>query len=84
MMNLHVDKIHNVVKMNIPLTTDNKKGKQVSFSHQFLSQATPNQRNQVALSSLPHNMNHIHIDNEAEETVLAISSLVSGKDLSDL
>ena len=30
-----------------------------------------------------HNLNHVHVDEEAVETALAISSLRSGKDLSD-
>ena len=30
-----------------------------------------------------HNLNHVHIDEEAMGTVLAISSLRSGKDLSN-
>ena len=30
-----------------------------------------------------HNINHVHIDEEAVETALAISSLQSGKDLPD-
>ena len=30
-----------------------------------------------------HNINHIHVDEEAVETTLAISSLRSGKDLPD-
>ena len=44
---------------------------------------TANPRNQGALSNLTHNVNHGHIDGEAVETTLAISSLQSGKDLSD-
>ena len=30
-----------------------------------------------------HNLNHVHVDEEAMETALAISSLQSGKDLPD-
>ena len=37
MMNSRVDEIQDVVKMNIPTLTDNKKGKQVSFSDQLPS-----------------------------------------------
>ena len=80
-MNSRMDKIHDFVKMNIPTMTDNKKGKQVSFSDQLPSQATINPRNQGASSSQMHNLNHVHVDEEAVETALAISSLQSGKDL---
>ena len=73
-MNSRVDEIQDFVKTNISLVTDNKKGKQVSFSDQLPSQATDNLRNQGALSSLTHNANHVHIDDEAMETLLAISS----------
>ena len=31
-----------------------------------------------------HNINHVHVDEEAVEATLAISSLWSGKDLPDL
>ena len=34
-MNSRVDEIHDFVKTNIPTSTDNKKGKQVSFSDQL-------------------------------------------------
>ena len=34
-------------------------------------------------SSLTHNVNYVHIDDEVFETTLAISSLQKGKDLSD-
>ena len=60
-----------------------KKGKQVTFTDQLPSQATANPRNQGASSSQTHNINHIHVDEEAVETALAISSLQSGKDLPD-
>ena len=66
--------------MNIPHTTYNEKGKQVSFSDQLPSQATSKVKNQGVLSSLAHNVNHVHIDNE---TILAISSIQSGKDFLD-
>ena len=69
--------------MNIPTSSDNKKGKQVSFFDQLLSQATINPRNQGASSSQMHNLSHVHVDEEAVETALAISSLRSGKDLPD-
>ena len=82
-MNSHMDEIQDFVKTNVPLTTDNKKGKKVLFSDQLLSQATANPRNQGALSSQMHNLNHVYVDEEAVETVLAISSLWSGKDLLD-
>ena len=63
--------------------TDNKKGKQVSFSDQLPSQATINPRNQGSSSSQTHNLSHVHIDEEAVEAALTISSLRSGKDLPD-
>ena len=47
-MNSCVDEIHDFVKINIPSMTDNKKGKQVSFSNQLPSHATVNPRNQGA------------------------------------
>ena len=82
-MNSHVDEIQDFVKTNIPATTDNKKGKHVSFSDQLPSQATINPRNQGASLSQMHDLNHVHVDEEAVETALAISSLQSGKDLPD-
>ena len=82
-MNSRVDEIHDFIKTNIPNSTDNKKGKQVSFSDQLPSQATINLRNQGASSSQMHNLSHVHVDEEAVETALAISSLRSGKDLPD-
>ena len=80
-MNSRVDEIQDFVKTNIPTSTDNKKGKQVSFSNQLPSQATINLRNQGASSSQMHKLSHVHVDEEAVETALAISSLRSGKDL---
>ena len=50
-MNSHIDKIQDFVKMNVSLMIDNKKGKQVSFTHQLLSHTTANLRNQGASSS---------------------------------
>ena len=82
-MNSCVDEIHDFVKTNIPTLTDSKKGKQVSFSDQLPSQATINPRNQGSSSSQMHNLSHVHVDEEAVETALAISSLRSGKDLLD-
>ena len=79
-MNSRVDEIQDFVKMNVQLTTD-KKGKQVTFTDQLPSQATANPRNQGASSSQTHNINHVHVDEEAVEMTLAISSLWSGKDL---
>ena len=81
-MNSCVDEIQDFVKTSVQLTTD-KKGKQVTFTNQLPSQATANPRNQRALSSQTHNINHIHIDEEAVETTLAISSLRSGENLPD-
>ena len=69
--------------MNIPTSTDNKKDKQVSFSDQLPSQATINPRNQGSSSRQTHNLSHVHVDEEAVETALAISSLRSGNDLPD-
>ena len=80
-MNSHVDEIQDFVKTNIPTATDNKKGKLVSFSNQLPSQATVNPRNQGALSSQMHNLNHVHVDETVVETSLTISSLLSSKDL---
>ena len=82
-MNSCVDKIQDFIKTNIPTSTDNKKGKQVSFSYQLLLQATINLRNQGTSSSQMHNLSHVHVDEEAVKTALAISSLRSGKDLPD-
>ena len=62
---------------------DYKKDKQVSFSDQLPSQATINSRNQGASSSQMHNLNHVHVNEEAVEVALAISSFRSGKDLSN-
>ena len=42
-----------------------------------------NPRNQGASSNQTHNINHVHVDEEAVETILAISSLWSGKALPD-
>ena len=81
-MNSRVDEIQDFVKMNVQAMTD-KKGKQVTFTDQLPSQATANSRNQGALSSQTHNFNYVHVDEEAMETTLAISSLRSGKDLPD-
>ena len=81
-MNSCVDEIQDFVKTNVqPMT--NKKCKQVTFTDQLLSQATANSRNQGASSSQTHNINHVQVDEEAVEMALAISSLPSGKDLSD-
>ena len=77
-----MDKIQDFVKTNVQPTTD-KKGKQVTFTDQLPSEATANPRNQGASSSQTHNINHVHIDEEAVETALAISSLRSGKALPD-
>ena len=82
-MNSHVDELQDFVKTNIPTSTDNKKGKQVSFSNQLPSQATINLRNQGSSSSQTHNLSHVHVDEDAVEAALAISSLRSGKDLPD-
>ena len=81
-MNSRVDEIQDFVKTNVQLTTDNK-GKQVTFFDQLPSQATTNMRNQGASSSQTHNLNNVHIDEEAMETTLVISSLRSVKDLTD-
>ena len=82
-MNLRVDETQDFVKTNIPTSTDNKKGKQVSFSDQLPLQATINPRNQGSSSSQTHNLSHVHVDEEAVEAALAISSLRSSKDLPD-
>ena len=80
-MNSHVDEIQDFVKTNISISTDNKKGKQVSFSDQLPSQATINPKNQGSSSSQTHNLSHVHVNEEAVEAALAILSLRSGKDL---
>ena len=80
-MNSCVDEIQDFVKMNVQPMTD-KKGKQVTFTDQ-LAQATSNPRNQGASSTQTHNINDVHVDEEAVETTLAISSLWSGKALPD-
>ena len=82
-MNLRVDEIHDFVKLNVQPMTNNNKGKQVSFSDQLSSEATDILRNQGALSSQMHNLNQVHVDEEAVEMTLAIPSLQSGKDLPD-
>ena len=81
-MNLRVDEIQDFVKTNVQVTTD-KKGKHVTFNNQLPSQATANPRNQGASSSQTHNINHVHVDEEAVEMALAILSLRSEKDLPD-
>ena len=83
MMNSRVDEIQDFVKTNIPTSIDNKKGKQVLFSNQLPSQATINPRNHGSSSSQTHNLSYVHVDEEAVEATLAISSLRSGKDLPD-
>ena len=75
-MNSLVDEIHDFVKTNVQLTTK-KKRKQVTFTYQLTSHAIANPRNQGASSSHTHNINHVHVDEEAVETTLAISSLRS-------
>ena len=81
-MNLCLDEIQDFVKTIVQSTTD-KKGKQVTFTDQLPSQATANPRNQGASSTQTHNINHVHVDEEAVESALAISSLRSGKALLD-
>ena len=86
--NFHVSRlcfifISFTLRRTIPTSTDNKKGKQVSFSDKLPSQATINPRNQGSSSSQTHNLSHVHVDEEAVEAALAISSLRSGKDLPD-
>ena len=82
-MNSRMEEIQDFFKTNIPTSTYNKKGKQVSFSNQLSSQATINSRNQRASSSQIHNLSHVHVDEELVETALVISSLWSGMDLLD-
>ena len=77
-----MDEIQDFFKTNVQPTMD-KKGKQVTFTDQLPSQATSKPRNQGALSTQTHNINHVHVDEEAVETTLAISSLQSGKALPD-
>ena len=82
-MNSCVDEIQDFIKTNIPTSTDNKKGNQVSFSDHLPSQATINPRSQGSSSSQMHNLSHVHVDEEAVEAALAISSLRSDKDLTE-
>ena len=70
-----MDEIHDFVKMNVLLTAVHKKDKHVLFFDQLQSQATANPRNQGTSSSLTHNVNRIHIDDEIVEMTLAISRL---------
>ena len=70
------------VKTNVQSTTD-KKGKQVTFTNKLPSQATTNPWNQGASSSQTHNINHVHVGEEAIKTALAISSPRSRKYLPD-
>ena len=79
-INSRVNEIQYFVKTNVQPTID-KKGKQVTFTEQLPSQATANPRNQGASSGQMHNINHVHIDEEAVETALKILSLPSGKDI---
>ena len=81
-MNSCVDEIQDFVKTNVQPTTD-KKGKQVTFTDQLPSQATANPRNQGTLLTQTHNINNVHVDEEAVESALAVSSLRSGKTLPD-
>ena len=75
--------IENFSRFNhVQLTTD-KKSKQLTSTDQLPLQAIANSKNQGALSSQTHNINHVHVDEEAVETTLVISSLRSGKDLPD-
>ena len=50
---------------------------------QLPSYATTNLRNQGVSSSQSDNINHVHVEEEAVETTLVISSLRSRKDLPD-
>ena len=81
-MNSRVDKIQDFVKTNVQPTTE-KKGKQVIFTDQLTSLAMANPRNQRASSSQTHNINHVHVDEQAVETTLAISIHWSGKTVPD-
>ena len=81
-MNSHMDEIQDFIKVNVQQMTD-KKGKQVTFTDQLPSQATTNPRNQGASWNQTHNINHVHVDEEAVEKTLAILSLRSGKALPD-
>ena len=49
-MNSRVDEIQDFVTTHIPTSTDNKKGKQVSFSDRLPSQTTINPKNQGSSS----------------------------------
>ena len=63
-MNSGVDKLQDFVKINVQPTTDTK-DKQVTFTYQLPSQTTANARNQEASLSQKHNINHVHVDEEA-------------------
>ena len=82
-MNSCVDDIYDVVNTNVSIMIENKKGKQVSFTNLLLLQTIANLRNQGPSSSQMQNMNHVHVNEEVVENVIAISSLRSGKDLLD-
>ena len=82
-INLWGDEIQDFVTTNVQPVINNKKDKQVSFSDQLSLQAIANPRNQGALLSKTHNLNHVHVDEEVVETTLAILSLRSGKDIPD-
>ena len=73
-MNSHVDEKQDIVKTNVQSITNNK-GTQVNFTNQLPSQATANPRNQGASLSQTYNINHVHVNEEAVETTLAISRL---------
>ena len=81
-MSSRMDEVQDFVKTNVQPMTD-KKGKQVTFTDQLPSQITANLRNQGASLNQTHNINYVHIDEEAVETTLAMSSLRSGKALPD-
>ena len=69
-----MEKKNDFVKTNIQSTTD-KKGKQVWFFDELPSHVIATPRNQGASSNQMHNINHVHVDEEAVEMIVAICSL---------
>ena len=60
-----VDKKHDLVKTNVLIMVDHKKGKKFAFADQLLLQAATNPRNLGKSSRQTHTMNHNHVDEEA-------------------
>jgi len=76
-----LDKVESSQAPHIDIHDEQHKGKRVECGDQLPSQPVMNPRNQGALSSQGHHVNHIDMDCNALETTQAISSLRSGKSL---